>query len=166
MVSEALTKRLVDIGRYAQTGSNSQGVSYIVVSSKEKMDALKQMTMDFYRDQTDPRAQALYKRFSSSDRDIIFRGAPMCILALKNRRSPSNNAQYSLTYIELFAPSLGLGTCWAGFFEGFTSLDSAELRTLLAIPEGLVVAGALLYGYPKYEYHRVPDRNKLEVQFR
>jgi nitroreductase len=166
-VSKEETEKLIDIGRYAQTGSNSQGVSYIVISSKT-MESVKKLTMDFYENSTDPMVKMLYSRFAASDKDIIFRGAPMCILALTDKNNPytANNAKYSLTYIELFAASLKLGTCWAGFFERFTASDSPALRTLLNIQDGLIISGALLFGYPKYEYHRLTHRNPLKLEWR
>lgn len=168
IVSEEETTRLVNIGRYAQTGSNSQGVSYLVISSKEKMEKLRELTMNYFKNHTEPTFQLLHKKFMESERDILFRGAPMCILAMtaKNNSYTTKNAQFALTYIELFAPSLNLGTCWAGYLENYLRADQKELHDLLDIPENRVVSGALLYGYPKYQYHRVTERNELDIIFR
>lgn len=168
IVTEEESKRLIDIGRYAQTGSNSQGVSYLVVSSKEKMEALRQLTLDYFKSQEEPIFQMMYKNFIGADRDILFRGAPMCIMALTEKNNPYTvrNAQFALTYIELLAPSLKLGTCWAGYLERFLQANTDELHELLDIPEELIVSGALLYGYPQYDYHRVTDRNELQLDFR
>ncbi len=165
MVTKEETEKLVNIGRYAQTGSNAQGVSYLVISSKEKMEALRQLTVDYFKNKPEPFYQMMYNVFSNADRDLVFRGAPMCIMAL-TEKSKVANARYALTYIELFAPSLKLGTCWAGYLEAFMAENTEELRSLLDIPENVVVGGALLYGYPKYKYHRVTDRNELHLEWR
>lgn len=161
-------EKLVNIGRYAQTGSNSQSVSYMIVSSSEMLDSIKKLTLNFYMQQKEPDLKSLYKKFSSTIEDFIFRDAPILIIALTPKKNPYTltNAKYALMYIELFAPSLELGTCWAGFFERYTSTDSDELRTLLNIPNSLVIAGTLLCGIPEYKYKRVPDRDKLNIEWR
>lgn len=164
-VTKEETEKLVNIGRYAQTGSNSQGVSYLIIESKEKMEALRDLTMDYFKNHPNTIYQMLYKMFSAADRDILFRGAPMIILGLTEKEKVSN-AKYALTYIELYAPSLNLGTCWAGYLEEFIKQNTDELRELLDIPNHLNVAGALLYGYPKYKYHRLVDREPLEITWR
>lgn len=38
--------------------------------------------------------------------------------------------------------------------------------TWLFLPENRAVSGALLYEYPKYQYHRVAERNQLDIVFR
>lgn len=165
IVTKEETKKLINIGRYAQTGSNSQGVSYLVIASPNKMEALRKLTLDFFKNHHNPAYQALHKVFCSADRDILFRGAPMIILGLTSKDITSN-AKYALTYIELYAPSLNLGTCWAGYLEEYVLQNTDEMRELLEIPEHLNVAGALLYGYPKYKYHRVVDREPLSFEWR
>ena len=57
-VPQDLTRRLLDIGRYAPTGSNTQGVSYIVVQTPEKMEQLRALTMEFYRTNQEPAARS------------------------------------------------------------------------------------------------------------
>lgn len=161
-------EKLVNIGRYAQTGSNSQSVSYIVVSSSQILNSIKKLTLNYYMQQKEPVFKSLYKRFLTADKDTIFRGAPILIIALTPKDNPYtfSNARFALTYIELFAPSLGLGTCWAGFFERYTNTDSDELRALLNIPDGSVISATLLCGVPKYKYNRLPDRDKLNLEWR
>jgi hypothetical protein len=53
------------------------------------------------------------------------------------------------------AYNMGLGVCWAGYF-GRAALTYAPLIKALAIPEGSKCYGAMLVGYPKYKYLRVP----------
>lgn len=164
-VTKEETEKLVNIGRYAQTGSNSQGVSYLVVSSKDKMEALRQLTYNYFKNHENKAFNMLYQMFNSYDGDMLYRGAPMLILGLTAPEQVSN-AKYALTYIELYAPSLNLGTCWAGYLEAFILQNTDAMRELLEIPEHLNVAGALLYGYPKYKFHRLTDRDPLNIEWR
>lgn len=162
-VPKELAEKLVNIGRYAQTANNSQGVGYLVVSPETMID-VKKLTVDFFMKEGDAGFKTRYEKFSGMGKDLIFRGAPMCILALT--KGNSNNAKYALTYIELFAPSLGLGTCWAGIFEGYACRNSEELRARLSVPHDFVISGALLLGYPKYNYTRLTGRDKLKFEWR
>ena len=93
---------------------------------------------------------------------------PHLILALADSRNSigRDNGRYALTYVELYAPSLGLGSCWAGFFEMAAFAKYLPLLELLDIPEGKTVAGALMLGVPKHRYQRLVERNPLDVTLR
>jgi nitroreductase len=97
--------------------------------------------------------------------DSILRDAPHLILATasKDFRNGRENSISALSYIELFAPTLGLGSCFAGLFEFCAFLNYKPLLNLFNIPEDKVITGALMVGYPKYKYKRLVDRNPLEV---
>lgn len=168
VVTKEETKRLLTIGTYAQTARNSQGVSYMVVASKEKMEGLRNIMLAHIKSMKNEEGEKLYQLFSNPDHDVLFRGAPMCIFALTDKNHPygSRNAQFALTYIELMAPTLGLGTCWAGYLERFLFEDTKELHDLFEIPLNLRVTGALLYGYPKYKYHRLTQRDELVMEMK
>jgi nitroreductase len=71
----------------------------------------------------------------------------------------------ALTYLELAAPSLGLGTCWAGYFTAAANFYP-PLQKALDLPQGHLPYGATMIGYPKYSYQRIPPRNKPEISWR
>jgi nitroreductase len=75
------------------------------------------------------------------------------------------NSIFSLAYLELYAPALGLGSCWAGIFELCAFSGHEPLLKLFNIPEGKKITGAVMVGYPQYRYQRLTDRNPLEVAF-
>ena len=96
------------------------------------------------------------------------RDAPHLIVALCDKgflRGPGN-AHFSLAYAELFAPTLGVGTCWAGFFLLAAMSGDAPLFDVLNLPEGKTVAGALMAGFPRHRYRRLVHRNPLDVTWR
>lgn len=82
------------------------------------------------------------------------RGAPHLILATTRKNFPRGreNTILSLTYLELFATSFGLGSCWAGLFEMCALSDHYPLLELFDIPEDKVITGAVMVGYHKYSY--------------
>ncbi|MBU1157188.1 MAG: nitroreductase family protein, partial [Proteobacteria bacterium] len=71
----------------------------------------------------------------------------------------------ALGYLELAAYSLGLGACWAGYFNRAASTFPPMIEAL-GLPQGMAPFGALMLGVPKYKYQRIPPRKPLEVTWR
>jgi nitroreductase len=71
----------------------------------------------------------------------------------------------ALTYLELAAPSFGLGACWAGYFMA-AARHWRPLQEALPLSEGHIVYGAMMVGYPRYRYYRLPLRNEAQVTWR
>lgn len=61
----------------------------------------------------------LVEHYHKTELDVILRNAPCFILARaeKTFMRGRDNTHFSLAYAELFAPSLDLGTCYAGLVE-------------------------------------------------
>lgn len=171
--SDTLLK-LLDIARFAPTGGNTQGLSYLVVGDRELMKKITATVIDWIEQQASEGVAWVrpYARIASVYRttgyDVVLRDAPHLIVALapKNFAIGEKNTRYSLAYAELYAPSLGLGTCWAGFFEMCAFAAYPELYELLAIPENMTITGAIMAGYPVYRYQRLVDRDPLKVDWR
>lgn len=166
--------KLLDIARFAPTGGNSQGLSYLVVSDRGLLKKITATVIDWIEQQARAGVAWVkpYSRIADAYRatgsDVVLRDAPHLIVALAPKNFPigENNTRYSLSYAELYAPSLGLGTCWAGFFEMCAFAGHPELYKLLAVPEDMNITGAIMAGYPVYRYHRLVDRDPLKVDWR
>ncbi|SHK55374.1 nitroreductase family protein [Desulforamulus aeronauticus] len=166
--------QLLDVARFAPSGGNSQGLSYIVVTEQALLKQLTELTVRWMEEQlTTGLAWARYyegvvQSYRKTGRDIILRGAPALIIATapKNFRWGHDNTRYSLAYAELYAPTLGLGSCWAGYFEICAASGYPEIYKLLGIEEDLTVTGAIMVGCPAYHYHRLVDRNPLQVTWK
>lgn len=161
--------KLVNIAHYAPTGSNMQGISYVVIDDRNILDQAVEMTIKEL--ENDPILSQRYANYINIYRekgiDIILRGAPHLVLATADAEFPRGreNAIFTLAYLELYAPTLGLGSCWAGILERLALKDHSPLLPLFNIPEGKKITGAVMVGYPKYSYPRLVDRNPLEVTF-
>lgn len=164
IVPRETTEKLLQIGRYAATGSNMQGVSYLVIEKPEVMKKLEAMALDYYAKTTKP-DDAVTKEALRGAPKALLRGAPMMILALTEKALPRTfrSGQFALTYVELYAPTLGLGTCWSGYMERFFKNDIPEVNELLGIPAHLEISAALLYGQAKHRYYKLTNRNKAEI---
>ena len=164
---EKLTK-LVDVARLAPTGSNSQGISFVVVEDRQLVKKAAELTIAMMeRSPLKDALKGIISAFREDGVDSILRGAPNLIIttADKDFSNGRANSISSLTYLEIFAPSLGLGTCWAGFFEYCASIKNSPMLKLFNIPEGKTITAAVMVGYPKYSYKKLVDRNPLEVTY-
>ncbi len=164
---EKLTK-LIDVARLAPTATNSQGISFIVVQNRQLLEQALEITIQMI--ESSPLRHLVedaVQSYREDGYDSVFRGAPNLIIATSDKNFPNgrDNAVSSLTYLELYAPSLGLGSCWAGIFEYCIAIENSPLLKLFNISEDKKVVGAVMVGYPKYSYKRLVDRNPLEATF-
>ena len=164
---EDLTK-LVNIARLAPTGSNAQGISFVAVLDTELVKKAVELTIEIIeKSKLKDGLKGITEGYRKFGVDGILRGAPNLVLATADRHFSKGreNSVFSLAYLELYAPSLGLGSCWAGFFEFCAMMPNSPMLKLFNIPEGKKITGAVMVGYPKYTYKRLVDRNPLEVTF-
>ncbi|MCD8175266.1 MAG: nitroreductase family protein [Phascolarctobacterium sp.] len=172
--TEEELERLLDICRYAPTAGNSQGMYYIVFRDPAKINAIADATVDWMEDEV--AAATENKRYfvnvinvyRERHKDIIARNAPVLIFAFAKRLNITavSNAEQSFAYASLFAPAIGLGTTIAGFIQTCGIAGYKPLLDLLDISAKHKVAGAMMAGYPKYKFHRMPERQHLKVEFR
>lgn len=163
--------RLIDIARYAPTGSNSQQVQWLIIPTREKVVQLTALAVDWMRNavkEKSPMAEAFQMagivRAWDNGIDIISRGAPALIIAHGPEAYAvmTIDSTIALSYLDLAAPSLGLGSCWAGFFMIAASYWP-PLAEALNLPEGHKSFGAMMVGYPKFRYQRLPTRDEAKV---
>jgi len=163
--------KLVDVARYAQTGSNTQGISYLILSGKEKVKGLLELFCDEALDPVNGNdwLRRCAEEYRSTGCDGVFRGCTSLIIALSDAdfENGAKNAQFCLTFAALAAPSLGVGTCWAGIFERLAAGDKcpASIRDYLKLPAEKRIRGVLMAGVPDVTYRRLVGRNPLDVTF-
>jgi len=174
VVEQHKLEQLLDMARLAPTGGNTQGLSYLVISDQDKLKEITAATVAWMEQEIGSgNAMAQYyvgtvRAFRETGRDVILRDAPHLVVAMASEKFArgKENAHFSFAYAELYAPILGLGTCWAGFLQMCAFCNWEPLLQLLDLPAGLAVAGALMVGYPKYSYPRLVNRNPLQVTWR
>lgn len=163
--------KLLDLARYAPSGSNLQGVSFIVVENREIMKRIVAVTVDWLEDQISQglewtkRYAGVAKIYRRTGKDVILRDAPHLIVAMSPNDNAfgRDNAVLALAYAELYATTIGLGTCWSGFIEMCGFANYPPLIQVLKVPDGKKITGAIMVGFPKYTFHRLVDRNPLDV---
>ncbi|MDX9872440.1 MAG: nitroreductase family protein [Clostridia bacterium] len=158
---------LVDIAHFAPTGSNRQSISYVIVDDLETLKKASAATIQWLEKNPPLREYfaPMIKAYRHKGVDSILRGAPSLVIATapKGLEKGRENTMICLTYLELFAPTLGLGTCWAGIFERCAFAGDSPLPEMFKIPQDKKITGAVMVGYPKNRFVRLVDRNPLEV---
>jgi nitroreductase/NAD-dependent dihydropyrimidine dehydrogenase PreA subunit len=171
-VPKEIIEKLIDSARYSPTGGNGQEVHWMVFDKKDDMRRLAGIGADWARATAniEPKMAARQQRLIrmlDSGRDVFLRDAPALIVAYSPKAGPGGavNGTIALGYLELLADSMGLGCCWAGFFM-FASWAFPPMVKAINLPEDMRVDGALMLGYPKYNYKRIPARKPAKINWK
>ena len=189
-IPEEILKKVLDAGRYAPTGTNSQNVHYVVLTSPDRIEELRKMTIRFY-DKIFSRARgwlgmllfsliagrktAQYLRDSlpkveyaneqmKQGKDRLFYHAPVVILTHAESWDPcsSFNCSVALYHCSLMAHTLGLGCCFNGFLSNAVN-HAAKIKRWLGVPPDHKCYSAMTLGFPNVEYLRVVHRDPPKV---
>jgi nitroreductase/NAD-dependent dihydropyrimidine dehydrogenase PreA subunit len=173
-VERTVIDRLMDVVRYAPSSSNSQAVRWLIVYNTLEVRRLAGLAVDWMRTVmvSDAPINAYFNfewviRAWDRGEDPICRKAPHLVVAYAHKDSLAapTDAIIALSHLEIIAPSLGLGTCWGGFFQ--MALSRWEpLRTALDLPVDHVSIYTMMLGYPAFHYQRPPQRNPVTISWR
>ena len=97
----------------------------------------------------------------------ICRGAPHIILAHGDKAwgFGAEDCALAISLLDLYATSLGLGCCWGGYFYSAVN-NHQPLFEDLGLPDHHKAFGAVMVGYPKFQYRRIPLRNPPRVNWK
>lgn len=162
-------KKMID---YVPTGVNNHGLHFSVIDNVEVMDKLREIVnstiIKIVSNKTIKSVAKSYERYTNAilnGEDIIFRGAPHLVVVSTSKKAPCKDVDpiIALSYFELYAKSLGLGTCWCGL--AYYALKFVpQLGKMLDIPYTHEIAYVMLFGYPEVEYKRTTQ--PVEVPFK
>ena len=147
---------------FVPTGCNFDSLHFSIVESKSAMDLIRNYVnkkilnlisnkfMDKYVGKFKP-----FKKAFENGEDIIFRNAPSMIVVSSHIHAPCANVDpiIALSYLELYAQSLGLGTCWCGFAQVCFKL-LPKLSQMVRIPDKYKPVYVMLIGVPAVKYSR------------
>ncbi|WP_302334079.1 nitroreductase family protein, partial [uncultured Romboutsia sp.] len=170
--------KIIEAGRFTQTSTNSQDVSYIVVS--EKLAELRDLVYESLKVKGEAILANLTPETSYLERyakmwvhsyemykqdpiknDKIFFNAPVAIFVA----SPNNvNAGLASSNMELITNALGLGT----FFSGFSIVaakDNKHILDFLGVNSSDELLSCLVIGYPDVKYKRTVPRKDAVINW-
>lgn len=121
----------VEIAAWAPTARNMRDMGFVAFNGREKVVRLMEACADVMEKHGLLPDVAAHIR---NNEDVLFRGAP-CVLAIYAPERPfaASDCASTLAAIELALPSLGLASCWAGYF---TAVCGRELPAGLSVPGG------------------------------
>ncbi len=173
-VKREKVQNLIDLTRYAPTARNSQMLQWMVIDSVTEIKKLQVHTLEWMKmlvEQKDPAAIAydFEKVINSSQEgnDPILRNAPTLVFIFAPDIYPYGliDSCIAMTTFELAASASNIGTCWAGFFMRAVT-DWQPLHDSLQLPEGHSLTTAMMVGYPRFRYSRVPKRKQARITWR
>ena len=168
--AETMTK-LKEMLPYIPTGCNSHALHFSIVETKSAMDIIRKRVNELLVKTLSYKAIApLLDKFSKykdalvNGEDVIFRNAPHMVVVSSPVTAPCATVDpiIALSYFELYAQHLGVGTCWCGFAEVCLKFFP-EICEMLEIPSGYKPVYVMLFGIPKVKYQRTiqPEPYKI-----
>ena len=167
-VNEETLNKLKDILNWVPTGCNFKDLHFTIVEDYSKMDSIKERVykkLKFLIKFLPVKGRLkVYKNAILSGEDMIFRNAPHMIAVSVNKKAPCKNIDpvIALSYFELYAQSMGLGTLWCGLAFGTMPL-SKDVMKELQIPKTHELAYTMLFGYKDIEYKRAIQPEKYDI---
>jgi nitroreductase/NAD-dependent dihydropyrimidine dehydrogenase PreA subunit len=167
-------EQLIGMACYAPTASNAQNLQWTVIEGRDKLEPLSQETINWMEGiieaQPDSAAADYFRPVVarwSTGYDGILRTAQTLIVpsAPKENANGLVDLSIALTYLELAAARLGVGTCWAGFLRA-AMLATPKLVESMGLPEGHTWFYPMMIGYPKFKYYRLPQRKESVIHWR
>ena len=183
---------LVDLCRYAPTGSNKQTVEIMIIQDREKINRLSNHTVDFFENKQEwlkkeveeyksigkEVPQIFTSALSMTDTlnmivmarkmglEVIFHQAPVVMVfhSPVETSCPKDDCVIASTTVTLAARTLGLETCYIGLFEFVANTYEPVIKEI-GLPEGHKVYSILILGYPEFKFHLNVDRKPKKVQW-
>ena len=168
-VEKETIQKLKDMLSYVPTGVNNHGLHFSFVEDVSVMDKFREKVKDVLVNlvSTNKIAQKKFGRYADAivkGNDIIFRGAPHMVVVSSPKNAPCKDVDpiIALSYFELYAKSLGIGTCWCGLaYACFTQVPG--LKNIIKVPHTHDIAYVMLFGYPDIDYSRSTQPEPFEI---
>jgi len=191
-VPQKILTEVLEAGRYAPTGRNSQNVNYIVLTSPERIEHLRRMTMAFY-DKVFSRVKGRIGAFifglvagrkiveslqeslpkiehartlMEQGKDLLFYHAPALVIVHAESWDTCSafNCGTALYNGSLVAHTLGLGCCFNWYLAGAVNHDRT-IKKWLGIPKDHKCYGAMTLGYSDIRFERLAEREPVNVRW-
>jgi nitroreductase/NAD-dependent dihydropyrimidine dehydrogenase PreA subunit len=190
-IPREVLEKLVDVCRYAPTGSNVQNVEILILQDPQKIKKLADLTMESFdkaHEMLEQRAKALKdagkelpdsmkysldvlrlrnKRMAGREpgRDMVFYKAPAVWIfhSPEATSAPKDNGVIASTTVALTAMTMGLESTYIGVFE--MAAGYHPIVKELNLPAGHKIFSVLIMGYPSWTYYRTVDRKPIKVRF-
>ncbi len=165
-VENEYIEKVVEAGRYAPSGSNSQSTHFIVITDKGVLSELTDLVRsEFSKMEIIENTYISLKNSINASKAgtyIFHYGAPVLIV-VANRKGYGNaiaDSSCALENMMIAANALDLGSCWINQLHWLD--DNAAIRSFLedkGLKEEETITGGLIIGYAE---KGMPERTPLE----
>ncbi|MDY6851452.1 MAG: nitroreductase family protein [Thermodesulfobacteriota bacterium] len=166
--------RLIEIAGYAPSAHNGRPVNWLVIEDSDEVARMAGLVADWmkflikeYPDMPMAPIMTRIAKAWDTGQDYICHAAPHVIVAHASKAEVMAvwDTAIALTYFDLAATSLGLGCCWAGFFNNAAN-TYPPLKEALNLPDDHKCQGVMMIGHPNIEYYRLPLRTRPKIDWR
>ena len=170
-IDKELIEKLKNMLNWVPTGVNNHKLFFSFIDDIEVMNEFRNYTngkmLNILKNPILKHLTGKFERYKNAflrGEDIIFRGAPHMIVVSSPIDAPCADVDpiIALSYFELYAQSLGIGTCWCGIADAVIKMFP-ELCEKLEIPQGYKVGYAMLFGMPDVKYQRATQPEKYKM---
>ena len=168
--------KVLEAGRFTQTGSNAQDVQFIVI--QDKIQELRKIVLEALDNSAkimlENDSMSAYHKYANmfiemhskfienpNGEDRLFFKAPAIIITASNY---AVNAALASTNMELMVNALGLGTYYSGFLAKAAESDK-RINEFLGIEEGKTLSTCMIIGYPNVKYLRTAPRREANISW-
>jgi nitroreductase len=164
---DAVLEKILDAGRWAPSGANSQPVELVVVKDKEDREKIRNLALEVWQMSGIANLDAVFDvmkhtgSLDASGAQIVswneYYNAPVMVIVVSDEDKRGQEYEHITYYtmssdagaatcqnMMLGAYALGVGSVW------LTAIDPERVKYWFGIPRTLGVAGIILLGYPKY----------------
>ena len=161
--------RLIKMLPFIPTGGNADNLHFSIIATREKMDAIRQVTYNTIMASNDTsKFQATARNAFAAGNDIIYRGASgMIAVAIDHSKTiegcETADPIIALSYFELYAQSLGVGTVWCDMAVTIAK-QLPDVYALLEIPKNYTLNYTMLFGLPAIAYSRTIQPEMFNIK--
>ena len=148
--------KLQEMLAYPPTGINAPSLRFTIIATRQKMDELRDITYKCLEHIPADSPLAFLKDMAAKGRetgkDVVYRGASALVIVAVDETKTVEMCRpvdpiIALSYLELYAQSLGLGTVWDGFAVAMAR-HFPEVEAQFHIPEHCKLGFVMALGLP------------------
>jgi nitroreductase/NAD-dependent dihydropyrimidine dehydrogenase PreA subunit len=186
-------EKLLEAVKYSPTGHNNQFVNIIIIESSQILKQISEMGMKMmekfasrlnhpvyriiYRKLLGEHSASVFQKASlylGKQKEMVKRGgdpilfnapALMLFIAPKSELMSKNDSDLAAQTVALYAPTLGLGTCYSGIVTAAFKGVYPPIKKVVPLPRGYSVFNALIIGYIKHRFPLVSPRKDRNVTY-
>ena len=167
MPDRQLIEKVIEAGRYAPSGSNSQQTHFFVFTNKAHLEEIAEIVQaEFAKmEYTEDMYISMRNSIAASKKGgyVFHYGAPVFIVVAnhKNYGNAMADGACALENMMIAANALDLGSCWINQLHWLDENDA--VRTFMArfgLTDEETITGGLILGYPEGELNRTMTERK------